>query len=174
MAFGFTARGQATADYDKSVDFSNYKTYSFAGWQENSDQILNQLDKERIQKAFASEFAKRGMTYQESEADAIITLFIATQDKSNTTAYTNYTGAMGYRGGWGYAGGWGGSSTTSYSTSEYTEGTLVIDMYDTSSKNLLWQGILKSTVKENPQKREKSIPKNVSKLMKKFPLEPVK
>ena len=167
---------QAKADYDKTVDFSKYKTYSFAGWQDGSDAILNDFDKKRIHEAFRNEFTARGMEYVQSGGDAVVTLFITTADKVNTTAYTNYTGGMGYSGRWGYAyGGMGmGTATTTVSESEWTEGTLVVDMYDESSKNLVWQGILTSTVKENPQKREKSIPKNVSKLMKKYPVSPVK
>lgn len=169
-----TAFGQARADYDKNADFSKYKTYSFAGWQNGSDAMLNDFDKKRIHEAFGNEFSARGMKYVESGGDATVTLFITTQDKTNTTAYTNYTGGMGYRGRWGYAYGGMGTATTTYSESDYTEGTLVVDMYDENSKELVWQGILTSTVKENPQKREKSIPKNVSKLMKKFPIKPTK
>jgi hypothetical protein len=167
------AFAQAKADYDKNTDFSKYKTYSFAGWQNGSDAILNDFDKKRIHEAFGNEFAARGMKYVESGGDAMVTLFIMTQDKTNTTAYTNYTGGMGYRGRYGYAGGFG-TSTTTISESEYTEGTLIVDMYDEGTKDLVWQGILSSTVKENPQKREKSIPKNVNKLMKKFPVKPIK
>lgn len=176
ILFTSVAFSQAKADYDKTVDFSKYKTYSFAGWQDGSDAILNDFDKKRIHDAFASEFSARGMEYVQSGGDAVVTLFITTADKVNTTAYTNYTGGMGYRGRWGYAyGGMGmGSATTTVSENEYTEGTLVVDIYDESSKNLIWQGLLTSTVQENPQKREKTIPKNVKKLMKKYPVKPVK
>ena len=92
------AFGQAKADFDKTVDFTKYKTYSFAGWQDGSDAILNDFDKKRIHEAFANEFSARGMQFVESGGDAVVTLFITTADKVNTTAYTNYTGGMGYRG----------------------------------------------------------------------------
>jgi hypothetical protein len=83
---------------------------------------------------------------------------------------------MGYGyGRWGWGGGYGmGSSTTSYSEDDYKEGTVVIDFYDSGTKNLVWQGILTKTVTENPQKREKTIPKAVNKLMYQYPVKPIK
>lgn len=167
-----TTIAQVKSDYDKEADFSKFKTYTFAGWQENSDKILNEFDKKRILDALRSEFSKKGMEVVESGGDAIITLFIVVNEKTSTTAYTDFNGGMGYGGrwGWGYGGGMGmASATTTYTESDYKEGTLVVDMYDTSEKQLIWQGVLTSTVNENPKKREKSIPKKIKKLMKRYP-----
>jgi len=159
-----------TSDYDKNADFSQYRTYHFAGWQNESDQILNDFDKKRITDAIISEFANRNMELVESDGDAAITLFIVVEDKKSTTAYTNYVGGMGYRGvGWGYG---MGSASTSYTENDYRVGTLVIDMYDEESKQLAWQGVIQTTVQEKPKKREKTIPKNIKKLMKGYPVQP--
>ena len=164
---------QVNSDYDKTVDFSKYKTFTFKGWEKNSDQQLNDLDKNRILDAFKSEFDSRGLKADNDNPDMAVTLFIVLDDKTNTTAYTNYTGGMGYGAGWGYGAGMG-SSTTSVSTYDYVEGTLVIDFYDEETKKLIWQGTLEDTVNEKPKKREKSIPKNVAKLMKNYPVKPLK
>jgi hypothetical protein len=67
-----------------------------------------------------------------------------------------------------------GSATTSLSENDYRVGTLVIDMYDTAEKKLIWQGDMTTDVQEKSQKREKTIPKNIGKLMKKFPIAPLK
>jgi hypothetical protein len=167
---------QVKSDYDKTVDFSKYKTYTFKGWAENSDQILNDFDKKRILESFRDELTARGMSKDDSNPDVGITLYIVVQQKTSTTAYTNYNGGMGYgMGRWGWGAGYGmGSSTTTYSENDYLEGTIVIDFYDESSKNLVWQGVLTKEVTENPQKREKTIPKNVKKLMKAYPVKPNK
>ena len=167
-------------DYDRTVDFNNFKTFTFKGWEKNSDQQLNDLDKDRIQKAFGVELTDRGITESSSDHAMAITLYIVTQEKTSTTAYTNYTGGMGYgRAGWGWGGGYGvgvgmgmGSSTTTYSQSDYEVGTLVINFYDEANKKLIWQGTLQGTVKSNPKKREKSIPKSIAKLMSKYPIKP--
>lgn len=174
------ALAQVKSDYDKTADFTKYKTYSFAGWQKGSEQQINDLDKKRIYDAFKSEFELRGMKYQETGADATITLYLVLQNKTSTTAYTNYNTGFGYyppRWGWGmgYATPMGmGTATTTYTENDYVEGTMVVDMYDNGSKTLVWQGVLTKVVKEDPKKREKSIPKSISKLMKPFPVQPVK
>lgn len=170
------SQAQITSDYDKETDFSKYQTYAFAGWEKNSDQILNEFDKKRILDAMQNEFSERGLELVESDADANVTLYVVVDNKTSTTAYTTYNGGLGYGPGWGWGmgmGGLGGTSTTNYSEDDYKEGTLVVDMYDQDSKKLVWQGVLQTVVKENPEKREKTIPKKISKLMKEFPVAPV-
>lgn len=164
-----------SADYDKSVDFTKYKTFEFYGWAKESDKLLNGLDKTRIEDAFAVEFAKRGLKLVDSGGGLIVTLFIVIKDKSETTANTNYMG--GYYGGYyGYGPGWGWGPTytsTTVSTYHYKVGTLVCDVYDKSEERLIWEGIASKTIDENPNTREKNIPKVVAWLMKKYPV-PVK
>lgn len=174
---------QVKSDYDKETDFSKYKTYTFEGWEKDSGKKLTDFDKKRITDALKSEFSARGMEVVTSDGDVEITLYIVINNKTSTTAYTDYTGGMGYGGmgvrrGWGM--GYGGmglgsvSSTTSYSENDYKEGTFVIDMYDNTGKNLIWQGIITSVVKEKSSKRDKSIPKKIKKLMKEYPIKPTK
>ncbi|MFD1293986.1 DUF4136 domain-containing protein [Lutibacter holmesii] len=179
--FSTNTEAQITYDYDKDVDFSVYKTYSFGGWQDDSDKIINDIDKKRILSSFKSELLKRDLDYQLAEADLVITLFFVVDHKTSTTAYTDYMGAgMGY--GYGYGGGryggyyrpawgWGGGySTTSYSENDYKEGTFVIDIYDAKTKKLIWQGVSQKTINENASKRARTIPKGVAKIMKKYPV----
>jgi hypothetical protein len=169
---------KAKSDYDKNTDFTKYKSYAFAGWQQDSDKQLNDFDKKRILESLKSEFDARGMNLVESGADAWVSIFIVIDQKTSTTAYTNYNGGMGYGMGRGWGMGYGGmgmgSSTTTYSENDYLEGTFVVDIYDESSKDLVWQGVITGTVNEKPKKREKGIPKSMAKLMKKYPVAPVK
>jgi len=178
LLFATQLHAQVKADYDGEADFTKYKTYIFQGWAENSDKVLNDLDKKRILDAFANELTIRGMTYDESNPDVGITLYIVIENKTSKTAYTNYNGGMGYGmgryGGWGYGGMGMGSATTTYSENDYQQGTVVIDFYDESTKKLVFQGILTKEVTAKPNKREKTIPKNVGKLMYKYPVKPIK
>ena len=126
--------------------------------------------------AFKVEMEKRKITLVESGGDMAIALYIVAEQKTSTTAYTNYYGGgvgrgyrRGGRGGWG-----GGYATTNYSESDYLQGTLVMDVFDGESKEQIWQAVATKTVNEKPEKREKSIPKGVKKIMKKFPIDPVK
>jgi hypothetical protein len=163
---------KVVADMDETVDFSKYETYSFLGWQEDSDKILNEFDKKRIHDAFIKEFEARGLTPVAENGDMAVSLFIVVDQKTSTTAYTNYYGGgygmySRYRGGWGY-----GHASTTYTESDYLQGTLVMDVFDGESKKQVWQGVATSTVSENPAKREKTIPAKISALMKKYPVQP--
>ena len=161
--------GQITTDYDKTVDFTKFKTFMFKGWSKDSDQQINQLDKDRIIAAFNNEFDSRGLIRDDDNPDMAVTLFVVVQEKTSTTAYSNYYGGMGYRRSFGY-----GYANTNYSTQEYQQGTIIIDFYDEGEKSLIWEGVLKSVVKEKAKKREKSIPENIRKLMYKYPIKPIK
>ena len=178
LIFSIASFAQVKSDYDKEADFSALKTYSFQGWQKDSDKQLNEFDKKRILDALKAEFDARGMTLVQSDADAEVTLYLVLDSKTSTTAYTDFMGGMGYGPRWGWGMGVGGmgmaSATTTYNEDDYTEGTLVVDMYDNSGKKLVWQGVLTSVVQEKPEKREKTIPKKIKKLMKEYPVKPAK
>lgn len=51
--FSSLSYSQISSEYDKSVDFSNYKTFTFAPWQAGSDKVLNDIDKNTLETAFA-------------------------------------------------------------------------------------------------------------------------
>jgi len=168
------------SDYDKEVDFTQYKTFEYYGWAEESDKILSRFDKERIEQAFGKEFAKRGLKYVEEGGDMIVSLFIVVDQKTSTTAYTNHynMGGYGYRPRWGWYGAYGGmgmgTSTTTYSEQDYLQGTLVVDVFDKAEKKLIWQSVGQKTVDENPNSPEKNIAKAAAAIMKPFPIEPIK
>ena len=165
-------QAQVYSDFDKDVDFEQYQTYAVKGWEKNSDQILNDLDKGRIEAAYKNELNSRGITQDDNNPDLSITLYVHVDEKTGTNAYTTFNGGMGYHPRWGWGGGMGGTATTSVSHYEYKQGTLVMDFYDSKTKKLVWQGTLKTTVSDDGKKREKTIPKNIKKLMKKFPVDP--
>lgn len=167
---------KVTTDFDKNADFTKYKSLTFLGWQNGSEKLINDLDKERMRNAFVTEFKARALEKGGEDADLAITLYLVLEQKTSTTAYTNYYGGGGGYGRYGRGGwGWGnGYANTTYSENDYTKGTLVMDVYDNKTNQLIWQGVASGTVKENPKKRDKSIPKTVVKLMKKFPIQPTK
>jgi hypothetical protein len=64
-------------DYDKTADFSKFKTYAFT---EHSVKLpeVNQLDRDRVLAAIDVEMAKRGFTKTESTPDALVDVFFKT------------------------------------------------------------------------------------------------
>jgi hypothetical protein len=167
-----------TSDYDKTTDFSKYKTFSYYGWADNSDKILTQFDKDRIESAFKSEFAKRGMTANQNNGDAIISLYIVVDQKTSYSSYTDhynngmYGGMYAGRYRYGYGVGYGmGSSTTTTTGNKYAVGTLIVDVFDANDKKQIWQGIGKKTIDEKKNKREERINAAVAKIMKEYPVQ---
>ena len=61
-------------------------------------------------------------------------------------------------------------STTTYSTTDYTVGTLVVDVYDETDKKLVWEGVAKGTIKDNPKGRDSRITAVVEGIMKRYPV----
>lgn len=180
IAFSSCSSIKITSDKDGSADFDGHTTLSYYGWQEESDKILTRFEKERIEQAFGDEFKKRGFSLVERDGDIVVSLFIVVDQKKGATAYTNHYGGggpYGYYGGYGYGAGWGwgmGYSSTSYNEYEYFVGTLVCDVFDSKTKQLIWQGVVSGEIDDNPKTRERNTPRIVKELMKRYPKQPLK
>jgi hypothetical protein len=98
-----------------------------------------------------------------SEPCVIIVAIQTTQDrKSLQMFYDGMGGGLGWRGG----GGFGEATATEQ---DYQEGTLVIDMYDAKTKQLLWRGTAEGTLSDKAGKNEQKLEKAVAKMFKDFP-----
>ena len=164
---------KVTTDIDKNADFTKYKTVNILDWQEDIDQLLTEFDKDRLRKSLKAEMDKRNIKVVDQNGDMVVSMFFVVDQKTSTTAYTDYYGGAGY--GYGrMSGGWGmGYATTTYSESDYLQGAMVVDVFDQQSKDLIWEGVGVGTVKEDPKKREKTIPKAMAAVLKDFPIAPV-
>jgi hypothetical protein len=79
------------------------------------------------------------------------------------TLETFYSGFGGWR--WR---GWGvGMATTIPET--YEVGTLIVDLFDTKTKQVVWRGTATETLPEKPEKTAEKLNKAVEKMFKKFP-----
>lgn len=156
-------QAQVTSYVDESVDFSTYKTYSFLGWQQDSDSLLPDIDKERLQKAFKSEFDARNLSYVQSGGDMSVSLYIFLDVKADSTTYNQFITRSSQT-----------ATTTTIHEDDYQVGTLIMDCYDAKESKLIFQVKKMKTIQENSAKREKTIPKAVAKLMKKFPVKEAK
>ncbi len=52
---------------------------------------------------------------------------------------------------------------------EYAVGTLVVDMFDAKTKNLVFRGTAEDEISDNPEKNAKRLEKASTKLFKDFP-----
>ena len=141
---------KVTAQYDGSIDFTQYKTYSYLGWNEKSTIMVSDFDKRRVEAAFAAEFNKRNMKFVQADGDIEVSLFLVTEQKTAATAYADYYRPYGgYY--YGHAWGWGsGYATTTYHQYDYTDGSLVCDVFDAKEKKLIWQSVGSGTLNNKP------------------------
>ncbi|MBI4889526.1 MAG: DUF4136 domain-containing protein [Acidobacteria bacterium] len=155
-------------NFDEKADFSKYKTYK---WEKHPKSLdVDQLTMGQLAKGFEAALAAKGLTKTESNPDLVIVFQLAVSQEKEMTAYN--TGGFGYGPGW--RGGWyggGGMSTSTATTSTINIGTVVLDMYDTKTKTLVWRGQASKTVdgKSKPEKRQKTIDKAAQKMLKNYP-----
>ncbi len=163
MMFLFAARAsaqQVKTDYDRSANFTQYKTYS---WEQVKTK--DALDAGRIKSAVNAVLATKGWTQVDSGGDVSIVAMEITQNQQTLNTFYN-----GFGGGWGWrrfgGGGFGEATTT---TDTYKVGTVVVDLFDTKTKQLIWRGSESDTLSNNSDKNIKNLDKGVEKMFKKFP-----
>jgi hypothetical protein len=148
-------------DYDKGVDFSQYKTYAFH--KRGIDKVqISELDKKRILNAIDLELNKKGMSKSENP-DLLINIFTKEREQVDVSQFN-----MGWGYGWGWGWNpylWGGQSFVTTST----EGTLFIDLIDARKKELVWEGEGIGYLTENRSLKEKQINEFVAKILAQYP-----
>lgn len=158
IALGTVSAQEVRTDFDHQANFSQYKTYS---WQKITAQ--DSIWDSRIKNAVDSQLVAKGWTQVESGGDVAIVAIKTTQtERTLETFYDGMGGGWRWRG----FGGFGESTTTER---DYKEGTLVVDMYDAKTKQLLWRGSAEDTLSSKAEKNEKNLDKGVAKMFKKFP-----
>ena len=104
----------------------------------------------------------------DSGGDVSIIAVETTQNQQSLNTFYD-----GFGGGWGYrrfgGGGFGGLGEATTTTETYKVGTLVVDLFDAKTKQLLWRGSSSDTLSNNSNKNIKNLTKGVEKMFKKFP-----
>jgi Domain of unknown function (DUF4136) len=157
---GESSAQQVKTDYDRAADFGQYKTYS---WEQVKTQ--DPLFVDRIKNSVNAALAAKGWTQVESGGDiSIVAIEITRNQQTLNTIYDGLGGGWGWRR---FGGGGFGEATTT--TETYKVGTLVVDLFDTKSKKLLWRGTSSDTLSNNSDKNIKNLDKGVEKMFKQFP-----
>ena len=145
---------EVTTDFDHHIDFSQYRTYSWA-----KVETPNSLWDERVKEAVDKELQAKGWREVPQGGDVSIMALGTTREKQ--TLHTFYDGFDGW-----YWQGFGDATTT---VDTYKVGTLIVDMFDTNTKKLIWRGRASDVLSSKPEKNEKSLEKAVSKMFEHFP-----
>lgn len=151
-------------DYDHSVDFSKYRTYT---WIKEPETTEDPFMEQRVIDAVNMQLAAKGLRLVNSDADLGLAVHVATQKKNTLeTFYNGFGGGWG----WGWGMGMGGVATTNVVT--YIEGTIVADLFDSKTKKVVWRGVAtKEHMSSKADKETKQTEKAIEKLFKSFPPE---
>lgn len=152
---------RVNSDYDKKVDFSQFKTYAF--YKTGIDKVeISDLDKRRILRSIEETMASKGFIKSETP-DLLINFFTKEREQVDVNQFNM---------GWGYGWGWGwnpwmwGGNTT---VNRYSEGTLYIDLIDARKKELIWQGEGEGVLTKDTNKKEELIKEFVTKILEQYP-----
>lgn len=161
---------QVNTDYNPETDFTRYRTFAWAeGSGSGGDlRVTGDLMAQRFRRAIESELVSRGMERATSgQPDVFVGYQMALDDRVSYQTVNSYYGT-----GWGYRGVYGGVGTSRTTSTEYTVGTLVIDVYDARQRELVWRGSGEGKVNlaRNPEESQERINQAVTRIMEEFPV----
>ncbi len=194
LALADCALNQVRTDYDRHITFAQLRTYDLVdnSLGTNGDQpTISPLLERRIHNAVDSELASKGFQKVRSGApDFRVAYRVVAEEKVTTDRSYGYSPFYGHHGfghhgfghhGFGHHGfghhGFGHHGFGSYYGSslarEYVETTLILDIFDARTDELIWRGWASADLARNPrpEKVRKFVNAAVQKILKKFPPE---
>jgi hypothetical protein len=150
----------ASIDYDHTVNFLKYKTYTWAKVQATDSGVES-----RITIALNRDMGGRYMTEVPKNGDVTITAVETSKDQADYETFYDSLGDWTWQRGWGSA----GFMDSQAGIADIPLNTLVIDMYDTKSHKLLWRGMIAAPLEGSVDKMANTIDKAVTELIGKYP-----
>jgi hypothetical protein len=160
-------------DWDSQSDFSGYRSYAWferAPSKPGRGQPPNQANAimaGRILRSLDGEMELRGLDKRPAgKSDLLVTYYLVINSRMVMyhTGWSYPVGRWGWGWGW-YGGGWGLGRS---SLQTVTEGTLVVDVLDSSSRSLVWRGVAERAFSK-PNPTDQRVAKVVARLMRDFP-----
>ena len=139
---GCASKPEIKSDYDHTIDFGQFKTYNFFSPMGIENPNYSSILGSHFRDSISKEMESRGYTMSDNP-DLLINVSGRMQDKTKVTTTSDpYMGGgyYGYRrGAYGTWGGYGYGTSTH--VSQYTEGTINVDMVDRAEKRMVWEGV---------------------------------
>jgi len=157
LTAGTLAAQDVRYNYMPGTDFSKYHTYKWVAIEGGAHP--NQIMDAQIKQSVDTQLAAKGMTKTDSDKADLYVAYQVAVDKEKQ--WNGYGMGGGVR--------WGGMATATSST--INVGTLVLDLYDPTTKQLVWTGNATKTIdpSSNQEKNQKNLDKAMAKLLKNYP-----
>lgn len=167
-----TSGPKTRIDYDRSADFSVYRTYGFPKETGTDRGGYSTLVTSYLKSAMSAQMEARGYKFSEEHPDLLVNFYMNTRERTeirpDARASVGY-GYYGYR--YGLYNAW---PLYDYDrTVTYKVGTLNIDIVDAEKKQLVWEGVAEGRVSEDELQNPKvAINAVVTELMRQYPGKP--
>ena len=152
-------------EFDKSLDFSKFKTYTWAP----RGAVSRPLLADAIAGAIEEELAARGLQQVTAHPDLYVEMYGSMDSDmavSYSDLYSGYGGVPPFDQSFMLWGAVPGSTTTVV----VHKGQLVVDIIDASQKKLAWRGIARDNLSDNRNKLLTQVNTAVEKMFKKYPV----
>lgn len=156
LVAGSAAAQDVTYNSMPGANFSTYHTYKWVNIEGGAHP--NQIMDAEIKQAIDAQLSQKGLTKTDDEnANLLVGYQVAVDQQKQWNAY-----GMGR----GFGGGMGTATSSNIDI-----GTLVVDMYDPATKQLVWTGRATKTLdpSSNQEKNQKNLDKAMAKLLKHYP-----
>ncbi|MHC2991783.1 hypothetical protein OB13_09370 [Pontibacter sp. HJ8] len=164
---------RATSAFDRNASFQVYRTFSIlepeaAGTSANPTAFEPLLDR-RVRDAVASELVKKGLTPDAESPDLLIAYDVAVAQDTNLVRTTTDAPGLGYSYWYGYRYNYITTGFPGYrSTDAYPVGTLIIDLIDSRSNELVWRGWAEGEI-DAAQTEVKKIRRSIASILAQYP-----
>jgi hypothetical protein len=157
------AKMKAYVGYDKNLDFSTIKTFDYRDTLDTS--VIDKAPPvhEMIKLLIISKLQDSGMKWVEENPDVLVT-YHTDEDQAMKMNVTLYS--YSYSAGWWWSPLWG----SGMDVSSWSRGTLVVDIWNPKTDELVWRGAVVGVVPEDPSpaKAQKTIEKALNLMGKEF------
>jgi hypothetical protein len=131
---------------------------------DNNDPMLsNSISNQALRQDLTADFQAKGYTLTTSSPTFAVAYYASAQQKLDVTDWD-----YGYRF-WGYHRFWRGYGYPEETVQQYTQGSVIVDVIDPATKELLWRGQGQADVSQDPATYASELAKTVQAIVAKFP-----
>jgi len=171
LAAGGCAGPKVLTDFDPSAEFSAFRTFAFSGLtdKDQGGVMDNSLLRKRIEEMVGQQLSAKGIRQVglEDRPDLLVHFWVGVKNKKQVVS-TSAPGG-GYGGMYGWRTGYSGYNVDAVTTYEYQEGTLIVDLAESSKKELVWRGTIVGTLGNSPEKNLDMANAGVAKAFEDYP-----
>jgi len=147
-------------DYDHTADFKRMTTYSWQKIHATDPQV-----EERISAAVNRNLVNLGFNTVDKNPDLLITVVDVTKNPREYGSFYASLKGFNWRRGWGSK----GFSDTARTVQQIPLGTLVFDLYDGKTHQLLWRATVDEAVAKSSDKNSLVLDKVIGEMLDQFP-----